>query len=860
MIARKSAVSGLALSIALTGLPSQTWALNLGAMKAGLPVLLQSELPQISEAATELVAPSTPERRDINPYNRDIALTVPLQFNRRVLGELPVLLTRDDRFIVDSDGFKNLLNPLLTDQARLELAASLDGIESFEPDSINGTGIALDYDPEQLAVMVLRIDPSKRLPESLFRGGEPDPADLGPEPFAAYLNANMNVQRLNSTGEVGKPNVYLNGAISYRRLVFEADFQGREDRFRDTYEVERRYARFVYDEPETYRRWYLGDLNPETRGRQGYLEMGGFGVARQKRRFEAFRNNVLTGARQIILQEDSVIRVMRNGVFVREFKLDAGQYDVNNLPLNLGNNDIQLEIEGQTGFRDSLNYSAYLDMIDLEPGDYEYGAYVGFLGNSGFGSPDYSDEEAVFTGYYRKAFQDRPAIGLGLQVSEDVQVLTGQTQFVLNAGSRLRLESGVSNSKIAGTGYAFGVTYDFIVDKGLSSDALSLMVDYTSEDFSYLGQALPENQISWAVSSSYSKRFSPEWTVNLNGAYRVSRSDTIDDSYSIGLLSSYRFTPQWSVQAGVDYTDMGRRDVGRNFKGDGFGVSLALVWQPRYDRRAEANYDSVYDASSLRFQQSPRNQVNSYGYSLTATETPDSSTLSGQLDYVHARFDASLSHFALGRSFSDIGDEQATSLRIGTSIATTGGKVAIGRNIFDSFAIVYPHESLKGGVIVGESLEGGRYTSRSGALGPAIDGTLTSYINQSVRYDAISAPAGYDIGAGIMRVRPTYRSGYVIEVGSSRFVSALGRLVGNGNKPLALMSGRISPVDETTEKPDLFFTNSVGRFAMQGLEPGKRYKVEVYSSPNVTFEFTVPADNEGLLDLEVLTLPVDVPE
>jgi outer membrane usher protein len=163
-------------------------------------------------------------------------------------------------------------------------------------------------------------------------------------------------------------------------------------------------------------------------------------------------------------------------------------------------------------------------------------------------------------------------------------------------------------------------------------------------------------------------------------------------------------------------------------------------------------------------------------------------------------------------------------------------------------------------VIVGDTLEGGQYTSRSGGFGPALSNILTSYVNQSVRYDAIDAPPGYDIGDGILRVRPTYKSGYAIEVGSTNFVSALGRLVGNQGKAIALMSGHLRPADQPEAEPELFFTNSVGRFAIQGLEPGKSYRVELFSTPRTGFEFTVPADNAGLLDLQIVSVPIEVLE
>ncbi|PZU56735.1 MAG: hypothetical protein DI552_09030 [Brevundimonas sp.] len=802
--------------------------------------------------------PPTPrERRDINPYDRDIPMTVPLNFNSRVLGELPVLLTRDDRFMVDSEGFTTLINPLLTPEAQAELAASLAGTTSFASEEINSAGISLDYDPEQLAVLVLRIDPAKRSVESLFQGGRPEEPGMAPERFSAYLNSNIVVQRRESTGDVTTPSVYLNGAVRFGNVVFETDVQGQENLFTGDYEVDRRYARFVYDQPEAYRRWFAGDLDPEIRGRQGFAELGGVGVLRQKQRFEPFRNNVLSGGRQFVLQESSTVRVFRNGVFVREFRLDPGQYDVSNLPLDVGSNDLQLEIQNDSGRIENINYRAYLDTIDLEPGDYDYGAYVGVVSELGIGSPDYGDGELAFTGFYRKAFLDRPAIGVGLQASADVQNVTGQTRFILPGGSRLQFDGSVSNAD-RGVGYAAAVSYDFLVDFGDKADSFTLLADYTSEDYATLGNAFGDNTTSLALSASYAHQFTNEWFANVSTSYRMSRSDFIDDSYAISATSNYRFTREWTLQVGAEYISYGAPDGFTNR--DGFGVTAALVWQGAFGRRAEARYASARDSGSVRFQQASENRVGAFGYALASTYDDGAGSVSGQADYIANRFDASLSHTAFGRSFDDITEEQVTSLRIGSSIATTGGKVAIGRNIFDSFAIVYPHESLEDSpVIVGDNLQG-VYQARSGALGPALAGRLTSYVNQSIRYDALDPPRGYNIGDGIARVRPAYKSGYAIQVGSAKFVSALGRLVGNADRPVALMSGRVRPVDDLTAEPELFFTNSVGRFAVQNLEPGKRYRVELFSSPVRGFEFTVPEDNEGLLDLQVVNVPLDVPE
>ncbi|WP_333612018.1 hypothetical protein, partial [Brevundimonas bullata] len=522
--ALRGAASKIALATAVMATPGG-WA---HAQVAGL----MQAASQVAAQAADAVAPAPPvaaaaeappqTRPNINPYDRDIAMTVPLNFNRRVLGEMPVLLTRDDRFIVESAGFRALIDPLLTPEAQAELKQRLEGVESFAPEEINATGISLDYDPDQLAVLVLRIDPIKRSVESLFQGGRPEEPGEAADLFSAYLNTNLSVSRRQSTGDVTTPSVFLNGAVRYKNLVFESDVQGQEDQFSGDYEIERRYARFVFDQPAEYRRWYLGDLKVETRGRQGFAEMGGVGVTRQKQRFDSFRNNGLVGGRQLVLQESSTVRVLRNGVFVREFRLDAGQYDLSNLPLQTGSNDVQLEIQNESGRRETVSYSAYLDSIELEPGDYEYGAYLGVTNSGTFGSPDYSDGSLAFSGFWRKAFINKPAVGLGLQASETVQNITGQTQFILRNGARLQVDASASNGD-AGAGYAYALSYDHFVDLGETYDSWTVVADFTSAEYTTLGNEFGANSTSWVFTGAYSHQFNEQWNGTVSASYRMGR-------------------------------------------------------------------------------------------------------------------------------------------------------------------------------------------------------------------------------------------------------------------------------------------------------------------------------------------------
>ncbi len=813
--------------------------------------------------AAGAASPASP-RPDINPYNRDINITAPLTFNRRPLGEVAVTLTRDDRFIVDSADFLKLISPLLTDRAAADLAGILAGRTGFEGGELADQGVSLDYDPTALSLLVVRIAPELREVEVLFERGGAEAPGLAPLPFSAYLNTAASWSYRHSTGVGPAPSLFLNGASRWRKLAVEAAVEGREALGSGEYEWLRRYVRLVYDQPETFRRWSLGDLDPEFRGLQGYADIGGVGVTRQRRRFDPYRPSVFRQDRQLLLQSESTVRILRNGALVRELRLDAGQYDLSNLPVQTGSNDLEVQVIDGSGASRSYRYSAYIDSIDLDPGEYEYGAYLGVAGRPSFGQPDYSDGDLAFTGYWRKAFIDRPAVGLGLQASERVQMANAQTQFILKNGSRLNLQAGASHSQSAGSGYSVIAAYDFYIDRPTTSDFFSVQLEHVSKRFATLSDPDALNPVAWQVYGQYSRVFSDRLYGSFGLAYSKSRDTAgLGDSFRSDLTANYAINRRWSAQAGVNYLKFeGGSDTRRDR--EGWGFTFGLTWRPSNDVRGDARYDSTLNSATASLYKIPENLAGSIGYSAVASYDDGPASLTGAVDYVGNRFNASISHAGYGEDFGSISDQQVTSASVSTALAYAGGKFAVGRRVSDSFAILYGHPSLEGRpVIAGEVLRNGRYSAASGLLGPVLYPYLGSYVNDSVFYDVLDAPAGYDIGDGVYRVRPAYRSGYVFEIGSDAFVSAVGSVTGrgaDGPAPLSLVGGRVSSLEDPEADPQPFFTNSVGRFAIQGLKPGGRYRVELFTDPRGGFDFTVPADNEGLYNLRVVHVDIALTE
>jgi outer membrane usher protein len=813
-------------------------------------------LPTLGQPEVGRVPIGAHGRPDINPYERDIDMTVPLIYRGHNLGDVPVRLTFDDQFFVETAGFLKLIDPLISAPAKVKLAGALNGKARFAAEDLTTTGIALDYDPASLSIVVLRIDPAERAIERLFEQpqGDHEVPDLLPAHFSGYLNINV-FEGFQWEGRTDPPSVSLNGAIRLGRVVLEGDggFSNQASLgSAQNYGFVRNYARLVYDQPEDFRRWFLGDLSPEIRGEQSFVEMGGIGVLRERRSFNDLRSAVLEGNRQLVLQRDSTVSILRNGTLYRQLQLNAGTYDLSALPLLAGSNDVQIQVRDKSGAIQNISYQAYLDPIDLEPGDFEYGAYLGRTSSRLGQNPHYNGPLA-FSGFYRKAFLNAPAIGLGLQASHQVQNLTGQTQFLIGHGARILVDAGASNAEHIGQGFSLGLSYDQVIDRGGLTDYFTIRADYLTPKYASLGNLQGLDPSALNISGQYTHAITTKLTILGDGDYIKGRSGQ-RDSYRIGAAVNYYFSREWSVQTGVQYSHF----PGGVGLGNGLGVNVALVFQPNYRTRAEARYDSAIDNASLSYLRSSSDTIGSIGYGAVVARQQGTIDAQAFADYIGNRFDASVSQGSSGASFSSFGHQNVTTIRVGTSLAFADGVFGVGRRINDSFALVYPNPNLDGrSVVAGQSLARNDYISKSGTFGAAVNNFLASYVNQSVQYDVEDPPLGYDIGPGVVRVRPPYRSGYAVRVGADAFVSSVGTLLRASGQPVSLVAGRVVPLTPNSGEPVPFFTNSIGRFAIANLRPGVKYRVELYSADGSVpaFEFTVPQDTTGLVDLHVVSLP-----
>jgi outer membrane usher protein len=769
-------------------------------------------------------------------------MALPVMRDGRLHDDVSVDLYPDGQILYHRESLVERLAPLLSEEGRAQFALRLPRGPSLSADEVASAGVVLRFDPSSLEIHVDRVDP---LIAPLVRIGSAIeassvPITLQPESFSAYLNVSADVL-LSDFSDIETPAILLTGAARYRGFVFEFD-GGFDSTSGPGSSLYRRSARFIYDEPERQRRWSAGDIQLSNLGIVGGTLLGGVGVEKGRRNFLGFQPLTRLSAQQVLLERDSTVEVFVGGQQVQTLQLAAGPYDLAQLRAQYSGRDAQLFVTDITGRRQLAEFGALSDTVDLAQGEDEYSAGLGFIPRRFSTQPVY-DTSPAFSGYYRRGLSDQLTLGGVLQISDDIQ-LVGAEIAAVPRWLPGRFELGGAVSRGNGTGIALRGIYS--VQFGATGDGqFSLAADYRSSAFATLADELGLPRVrTLNVSANYSQSIG-ERTFLVAGANLFNREGL--SSVRSAYVDVIHRTRHFRLTGGVEY--------GTGNSANRYGLRIAISVPFGRSARAEAGYNSRRDDFRAFVTRSHDDQVGSWGYDFGIRRTGGSASIDAAGTYVGNRFFTRAVLSSTGADISNIADRQQMRVQIGTAIAYAGGAFAIGRPIQDSFVIASPHPSISGEqVVIGRSIHERRYGWISDALGPALGGNLHSYSRQNIVYDLVGGAGGHDIGSGIETVEPPYRSGYRLIVGTGATVTAFGFLTLPTGRA-ELVAGTITSADDSEYGSQPFFTNSVGRFAIAGLKPGRTYRVRLHGL-GTDYTISVPETGDALLQLgEVLVVP-----
>lgn len=732
------------------------------------------------------------------------------------------------------------LIPIAIDQAEIGLR-NLVSKPRVGLEELRALGFSVVFDPGQL-VLRISIPPELRSARELALRSARRRAELDYVKQAwvsAYVSARAGIDVIeDSTLEDEGVRGFatdIDAAINVGGFALQGRFRYDERR---THKFTRRDIRLTYDDVANQIRYELGDLSVGRRPFQLAPRLAGIAAYREFP-INPYRNIRPVPEQGFQLDEPARVEVYLNGAPVRTYSLNPGRYSLRDFPLvPSAANDIELRLTYASGRVEVLSFPAFSDIELLEPGLIDFAFNAGVPYRDEDGKRTYDDGDYNMIGYIRRGFTSTLTAGLSIEGNRDFTTLGSEAvwaspvgSFAVNAATDIR-DPGLDTGRLA-MQYAWR---DTDPARGRSVDAQLIL---TGRNYRTLNQLFGGNIIGVSAQARAGQSFGPRWRGQIYGGYEDAREFgrryygglTISHELDFGALSfgaEYRRTPEETDAV--------------------FRLSFSM---PLGGGNLSASYSSENNTARAEYTRLAALGVGSLGYGGGIERRDDYDRQYARLTYIGNRFEAGIEqdHSTAKGGARDL----RTSLTFGTALVMADGAFAIARPINNSFAIVGVDDGAGNYDIAVEPRRGfgsteTLYSAHSDWLGPAVIPTLPAYFDRTLQVDAPDAPAGTSIGGQVFSLRPGYRSGYRLKVGSSANASIVGTLTSPDGNPIAFATGEARRLGAPPEEAPLqLFTNGSGRFFLEGVRAEEIYRLTIgRGSERLTTEIAVPDGTVGI--------------
>lgn len=795
-------------------------------------------------------------RASINPTGRDIPLSSPLRVDGFVVGEVNFIIHADQTIEVNSADLLDAVDSLAEPAALAQLRTALAGKTRVTPQDLAAQGIELHYNAELIALDMTVPARLRRAGLIEMNGRRPPAYGTYDQPasLSGYINMRSSFDYNWSGVDQGiqSPYFQFDGAVRFKGLVLESEANLTLGTRGDATRFQREGTRLVYDDVDHVMRWTAGDLIPLARGFSGTSQMAGISLVRSYSTLDPNRNIQPTGSRTVVISRPSVLHAYVNGQSMQDIRVQPGVYNVRDFPFAQGSNDVRLVVEDNAGLQQTISFSLFFDQSLLDRGIDEFGIFAGIAAPTTITGRDYQFDTPTASGYYRRGLTDRLTAGVNFNARTNGAVVGVEATYASPLGT-LGVNAAFSTVSGIGSGYAFnlGLQHRFGISGGRVS-SFSLTAETRSANFANPTDTIPDNRFDYEVEAEYTQPIGQAQSVSLSGRYSHGR-DASDTELSARLRYSYFLSQRLNLNAEALYEDRPRNGINHEYT-----FRFNLTYRLGRNARALAQFDSKDNRFAGGIEVNGGQGVGAWSASMIAGHSDNGTDLTAAARYTANRADLSLTHVTEFAGIANSENTQRTSARIGTALVFADGHFALSRPVYDSFALAVPHRTLKGAQVEIEPRDG-HYIGASGWLGGAVNPNLGSYFPRVVTYDVPKAPTGYDLGAGNIRVRPPYRSGYLIIAGSDYSVLATGTLFNEKHEPISLLAGKATELAHPERPPVEVFTNRAGRFGLQGLRPG-RWRIDMPTTPPKSVIVEVPQGSEGVISLGDLTMGPEAPQ
>lgn len=789
----------------------------------------------------------------INPTGRALTLQTPIELNGSSVGNLLTTIDEQDGLSVATESLIELLADRVSENLQAQIL-QLDNSGALQLATLAELGITTQFDLSTLSVKI-------ELPSELFRKQtlrvkerRASASNLSlPASFSGYFNVSGIATMRDDEDKDREPTVFtgrvhgamrLNGPV----LAFDIDvLQKPAANQPDRSRLDRVFTTLAADIPAIESRATIGDISIPQTSIFGTPRLFGFNFGRD---FEIGSNRIVQprGQREFSIERASTVTVTQNGRQLRSYNLQPGTYNITDIPLVEGGNNIELLVEDSSGRTEAIDFKTFFTSQLLAPGEVDYSISAGVLESLGPANSEYDPDQPALAASTRYGAADALTVSHSLQLSKETALLDTQTLQATRFGN-LKTSIGASLPYDGEPGWF--VASDF----ASANSGWRLGFETRSADFRSSITEVVDNSASDTSGSTISAflGFNGALTrsIGFNGAFNVVNRQygqrTISTSASLSGRLGFSRGFNWNIRGIHERTD-GEPNVSN--------ITFGLTYRFNSNTQVSSLIDSADKSFELGvLQQQDSGLIGGYELEVNAANRHDMQQINSlNIGYTANRYNYTLRHRTIVPLLENRTRTANTKLQYSSSLVFAGRSVAISRPVTNSFAIVKKHSTLGDGTLR-LSPRSSSDLARTDSLGHAVIPDLGVYDSRTINYSIDDLPIGYVLGDGAFYVAPPPSAGYVLQVGSSAIVTLIGALLDKSTgMPIDLVSGEARRSSNDTADPIVFFSNKSGKFAISGLESGD-YDIILNTSPERRFTLTVPPDAATLFRAGNIEVP-----
>lgn len=739
--------------------------------------------------------------------------------------------------------------------------------------SLSDNDVKFIFDEKGLEIRLFVIPPRRALRVTSVSLAPQNIEDIkieSPSWFSTYLNFNINqtFQSNNTALQGGREPVMgkYDSATRFGDIVIEAAARSVEKRP----EIPngepafiRENVRGVYDFESQGLRSQWGDLSYPVRSFQKFTPLGGMTIFSQAS-IEPSNLTNPSNSYELDLLRPSKITMYINDKILQQVDLPAGRHDLRDFPFTQGSNDLRLEIVDDMGRKETKNYNILLNNELLKTGENNVSYAFGLPIKEDFGERSYDSNNFTSSVLHRYGYSQYLTLG-GTYQGDTIQT-NGSLEYLAAAKfGYYSFESAYSKSKFAKDGYAGRaklVLQDFNPQKK-GGGTTSLELSTESDSYTFFGTPVPVNPVSLRFQGQHSRGVSKEVSLSGTASYNMNRkiSEAIQDSYSY----SVGVTRQWTSELS---TNLNFRHFHSAIGKDEVTILVFLVWaQPKEKQFITISGESTSGSTRADWTYQPSTGVGGSKTRFNLQNRQLSSIYGGDYEYTANRARMNINHqveiLKNNTQVAGSDDQQkaihTTSLQFGSAISYAGGSFALSRPIFDGFIHFDPMKNLDDNVVQVNPQRDGSASSETDWMGATVATEVPSYAIINLTLKEKTKTMGVALPRDNFSVRPGYRAGYSITIGTDATVYLLTKLLNQDGSPVAMVAGNAHLMDgserDTKFASVTIFTNRSGDIRSEGFKPG-RYQLEIVDSDYELIEFEIPASTTQEYNMPPLTLKV----